>query len=78
MMHNIKSYHIECINLLGGWDKVIVTYRDTGQFMGIFMTDGNNYWLPSDRTRREIIKILNREIINSGFLNCSVEDTILI
>jgi hypothetical protein len=78
MIYTLKPYHVECINLLGGWDSVSLCYRDTGQFMGIFMTDGNTNWLPSDYTRREIIKILNREIINSGFLGCSVEDTILI
>ena len=64
--NNFPIYLIECIDLLGGRDKVTTCWRyETNQFMGIFMVDEKgNCVLPADKTRRGIIAVLNNYIIN--------------
>ena len=75
---NIPPYLIECVYLLGGRKNVTSCYRyETGDFMGMFLTDGEQFYLPADKTRREIIKILNRYLIDNE-LQCIIEDTVLL
>jgi hypothetical protein len=76
---SIPLYIWECIELLGGRNNLTYCWRyETGQFMGIFLQGKFRVYLPTDKTRREIIKLLNNYAINTDSRAANHENDILL